>query len=70
MTVDQLMQQVREAAREKAHTEFERKLSRVRCPVHGEIAKVRRRRSAEDGIEFDVSGCCDALVARLRKAAW
>jgi hypothetical protein len=69
MTVDQLMQQVREAAREKAHTEFERKLSRVRCPVHDEIAKVRWRRSAEDGIEFDVAGCCDALVTRLRNAA-
>jgi hypothetical protein len=69
MTVDQLMQQVREAAWEKAHTEFERKLLRVRCPVHGEMATARRRRSPTDGIEFDVSCCCDVLVAQLRDAA-
>ena len=69
MTVDQFMQQVREAAREKANTEFEQRLLRVRCPVHGEMARARRRRNPADGIEFDVSCCCDELVAQLRDAA-
>ena len=69
MMVDQFMQQVREAAREKAHAEFERKLLQVRCPVHGELAQARRRRHRADAIEFAVSCCCDVLVARLREAA-
>ena len=69
MMVDQFMQQVREAAREKAHAEFERKLLRVRCPVHGELATARRRRHPADAIEFAVVCCCDELVARLRDAA-
>jgi hypothetical protein len=44
-----------------------RKIEGIRCPVHGKKAKVAGKM---DGTNFtwDVSGCCDELVAKVRAA--
>ena len=43
-------------------------IEQVRCPAHGQFAKARRKATVGDRIEFEVTGCCDQLVARAQEA--
>jgi len=45
-----------------------RAVSAQRCPVHGKTASVAVGRGA-NGINYSISGCCDALTARAERAA-
>jgi hypothetical protein len=40
----------------------------TRCDEHGRNARLVAVRDAPGGIEFDVEGCCDELVARAKRA--
>jgi hypothetical protein len=40
----------------------------VRCPKHGKTATVSKVRKTPKGFSFELSGCCDDLVARAQTA--
>jgi hypothetical protein len=43
------------------------RLGRVRCPVHGRTATVRRLRVTPEGFEVKLAGCCDELLRLARE---
>ena len=45
----------------------QRRLRTIRCPRHGQQARVRSARSHND-LEWKIEGCCDELVRAARRA--
>ena len=51
----------------KAQHAIEQKLSAIRCPLHGQRARVSFQGRSADEMEYKVNGCCDALVQEVRR---
>jgi hypothetical protein len=46
--------------------EMQRRLSSIHCPTHGQRARVQSTRAGGD-LTWHVEGCCEALVAQIKK---
>jgi hypothetical protein len=44
-----------------------KRLQSVRCPVHGQTARVTPK-TVGSNFEWDIHGCCDELVAKVKAA--
>lgn len=51
---------------ESVRQQIERRVSAVRCPVHGTAPTIRAKGRSLDRLTFDVSGCCDRAVSVVR----
>jgi ubiquitin C-terminal hydrolase len=58
---------LREAPTRATKEAVKQKLSRVRCPAHGQSPKVTFRETSE-GFDVSISGCCEELTERARRA--
>jgi hypothetical protein len=56
-----------EAPMEAVKDEIRQKISRVRCPTHGQTARVQFVKSSQ-GFDAKLSGCCDELMQRAQRA--
>lgn len=54
--------------RKTASDNVSRQVQRMRCPKHGQNARVTELRQTRDGFSFEISGCCDDLVERAKNA--
>ena len=43
------------------------KLRGITCPEHGKSPKVKVKGRNLDSLSFDVSGCCDKLIERVKE---
>ena len=39
----------------------------ARCPVHGQRPKIKVEGRKLDSLSFEVSGCCDQLIEKVKK---
>ena len=46
--------------------ELEQAVRRVRCPVHGQAARLRFTGRRCGRLEWVVDGCCQSLIAQIR----
>lgn len=58
---------LREAPIEAVKADIQRKVKGIRCPRHGQTARVSFVRTSQ-GFDTNLSGCCDELIQRVRKA--
>lgn len=65
---DQFFEGLEGEIRKTASENVTREVQRVRCPKHGREARVTEVRQTRDGFRFEVSGCCDELVERAKRA--
>lgn len=66
---DQFFAGIEGKIRQMAVDEITRRVEGVRCPEHGNYARVSDVRQTDDGVAFEVAGCCDALVQQAQRAA-
>jgi hypothetical protein len=38
-----------------------------RCPVHGQVAKVKPKGGLAGSMSFEVEGCCDEAIERVKR---
>ncbi|MFB4203984.1 hypothetical protein KBTX_03114 [wastewater metagenome] len=55
------------AALKSISEQIKDKLRGVKCPEHGESPKVKVQGRNLDNLSFEVSGCCDALIERVKE---
>ena len=60
---DDLEKAVMQAAAE----EITKRVRNVRCPEHGEYARIVARGRSTKDIKFDVSGCCEKLIEEVQR---
>jgi hypothetical protein len=65
---DGFMRGIAKEARKLAVDEISTNVSRVRCPVHGQYARVASVNGAGDRLTFRISGCCDGVIERATGA--
>lgn len=63
---DQFFKGLEGEIRKTASDNVTRQVQRVRCPKHGQTARVTGLRETHDGFGFEISGCCDELVERAK----
>jgi hypothetical protein len=68
VTAEQFSRLMYEKARDAAIAGARQRIGSVRCPVHGSRPTIREKRVSGDRFEFDISGCCDALISKARHA--
>ncbi len=56
-----------DTALKKVDDAVQRRLRTIRCPKHGQQARVRSARSHND-LKWNIEGCCEELVRAARKA--
>jgi hypothetical protein len=69
VTRDQFFGGLEGQLRRAAIDQMRARVERVRCPQHGQAARLSSTRETRGSLEFTLSGCCNALVARARRAA-
>jgi hypothetical protein len=52
---------------EAAKNEMKSKIERIRCPKHGQSARVTVAKTSQ-GLDLKLSGCCDELIQTVEKA--
>jgi len=57
---------LREAPLEAVKDEILQKISRIRCPKHGQAARVEFAKTSQ-GFNANLSGCCDELMQRAQR---
>lgn len=55
--------EIQKAVERAAHEKIMHTVQGVRCPVHGQFAKIE-----PNGSDFKVSGCCEALIEQVKKS--
>ena len=55
----------RDVVNKAAKDAIKKKVSSIRCPIHGQSAKVTFKRKLGSNMDFEVSGCCQQLIDRV-----
>jgi hypothetical protein len=61
------VRRLREAPFEALKADIQKKVRSVRCPKHGQTARVSFVKTSR-GFDMKISGCCDALIERVQRA--
>lgn len=65
--LDQIGKELEKAAMADLKEQIQREVSRIRCPIHGQVARVRASGQGIDRLSWEIDGCCDDLVERVKK---
>jgi len=65
---DQIAKEMEKAIVQKANDSIKKKVESVRCPEHGQYARVTVGGGQSlKGLKLSVSGCCEALVEEVKR---
>lgn len=65
---DQMEKELEKAMFADIKKEMADKVRRIRCPKHGQAARVTPRGHSIKQLSWSVEGCCDELIDRVKKA--
>ncbi len=65
---DQFFEGLEGEIRKTASENVTSRVESVRCPKHGQKARVTEVHQTRDGFSFHVTGCCDELVEHAKRA--
>jgi len=46
---------------------IQKSVGNLHCSEHGQRAKIKAKGRSIDSLSFEVSGCCDALIEKVKK---
>ncbi len=55
------------AIMQAAAEEITKRVRNVRCPEHGEYARIVASGRSSKDMKFDVSGCCESLIKEVER---
>jgi len=58
---------IEKAVMQAASEEIASLVKNVRCPEHGEYARIVASGRSMNDIDFEISGCCDKLVDEVKR---
>ena len=61
------MRHIQEAPMEAAKDEMKSRIERIRCPKHGQSARVTVAKTSQ-GFDLKLSGCCDEVIQTVERA--
>jgi len=58
---------IERALLQSVQNEISRSVGSIRCPEHGRKPTIKAKGRSIDSLRFEVSGCCDGLIKRVKR---